>query len=56
MVQSVKDLDTAELSLQLVTDTLLHHVLRAGVVKQVMLLWLYSTPIIESSVLSEVLI
>jgi len=34
MVQSVKDLNTAELSLQSVTEKLLHHVLRAGAVKQ----------------------
>jgi len=37
MVQSVKDLDAAELSLQPVTDTFPHHILRAGAVKQAML-------------------
>ena len=34
IVQSVKDLDTAELSLQSVTDTLPHHMLCAGAIKQ----------------------
>jgi len=33
-VQNVKDLDAAELSLQSITDTLPHHVLYAGAVKQ----------------------
>jgi len=33
----MKDLDAAEHSLQLVTNTLPHHVLRTGVVKQAML-------------------
>jgi len=56
MAQSMKDLDAAKLSLQLVTDTLPHHVLHVGAVKQVTLLWLHSTPIIKSSVLLEVLI
>jgi len=37
MAQSVKDLDAAELCLQLVNDTFLHHVLRTGAVKQAML-------------------
>jgi len=34
MEQSVKDLDAAELSLQSVTDTLPHHILHTGAVKQ----------------------
>jgi len=34
MMQSVKDLDAAELSLQSVTDMLLHHILCTGAVKQ----------------------
>ena len=37
MAQSMKDLDAAEHSLQLVTNTLPHRVLRTGVLKQAML-------------------
>ena len=53
MVQIVKDLDAAELSLRSVTDI---RTTRRGCKTSVVILWLHSTPIIESSVLPEVLI
>ena len=53
MVQIVKDLDAAELSLRSVTDI---RTTRRGCKTSVIILWLHSTPIIESSVLPEVLI
>jgi len=59
MAQSVKDLDTAELSLQSVTNTLPHHRIMCRDCKTsniALSIWLHSTPIIEPSVLSKVLI